>query len=334
MSDFADGLVLGMMFGGGSEEDNDDWQPPADWLPVPEPEPWEVYLLIELRGSDVSSLQYNLTFANPIDCYIGEGTLIIDWGDGTVEPYEGVVRDENGQVISGTQWYSSYHTYEKQGQYIIKITTQKENCLFYTTSGRNYYSGGILIAKLGSNIRLKSDIKRNINPLGNNYTLHYVSVKNTLGFTGYCFSNCYALKKIELAAPLSEIPESFLYDNYALTKFDFSETLTINTYALYETRFKKLSLPKCTEIKKSSCQYMRALTEVHAPLCISIENGAFIDCMSLTEIYAPNCTSVGDGAFSYCYNLEKVTFAENCTFGKNVFSNCYNLYPLPDGATN
>ena len=33
-----------------SGEPSEEWQPPADWLEVPEPEPWEANFLIEIRN--------------------------------------------------------------------------------------------------------------------------------------------------------------------------------------------------------------------------------------------------------------------------------------------
>ncbi len=290
----------------------DDWFPPEDWLTVPEPEPWEVCLLVDMQNT----LTYQLSFGDPSnDAMTGCGHITIDWGDGTIDSYDGVIYDESGGS-TGTPWSIPKHTYSEAGQYLIKVTTTEHNCLIIHLSD-DYYSQKVsstLIAKLGENIRLEL---YEGNMQGGSFRgctrLHWVVVKGDTAIPYGCFQNCYALRKIDLNTPMTAIPDYCFFGTYQLKYPDFSQVTSVGKYAFNNAyTIKKISLP----------------------ICISIDNNAFYQTYGLREIYAPLCTSVGGNAFSYASSLEKATFADGCTFGSNAFYYCYNLYPRPDGSTN
>lgn len=43
-------LIAWEMLYGGGDAPSEEWQPPADWLEVPEPGEWEANFLIEIRN--------------------------------------------------------------------------------------------------------------------------------------------------------------------------------------------------------------------------------------------------------------------------------------------
>lgn len=294
-----------------------DWQPPAEWLTVPEPADWEACFLVELTNPD--KLEYQLEFSCPAPYPVDAnyGTITFDWGDGTVETCVGGRIDKSGSLISeGENWWSKQrHTYAKVGQYVIKVTTDELNCrLQYAESS---YPKALLIARLGKNISLISyqGAERSDNTFNGCSRLHWVEFNSDTELPHYCFSYCYALKKIDMTKPLTAIYDyCFAYVPAAcISKIDFSEVTEIGRYAFNATRITKMYLPKCTKIGESAFDYCQN---------------------DFTEIIAPQCTSVGNYAFRYAYALEKAVFADGCTFGSNCFQNCYNLYPRPDGSTN
>lgn len=293
----------------------DDWFPPEDWLTVPEPEPWDVCLLVDMQNT----LTYQLFFGDPTyNGSYGYGQITIDWGDGTIDSYDGMVLDESGSIISGTNWGNMLkHTYAATGQYVIKVTTTEHNCLPVHFSeyndGQKYAS--LLIAKLGENIRLELyDGALQGGPFSGCVRLHWVVVKGDTPLSYGCFQNCYALKKISLNAVMTAIPDYCFFGTYSLIRYpDFSQVLSVGSRAFYNAY---------------------ALKKVSLPSCASIGSYAFSNVMTLLEIDAPLCTSVGSNAFSYASSLSKATFADGCTFGNNAFYYCYNLYPRPDGSIN
>lgn len=293
--------------GGGDEE---DWQPPKEWIPVPEPRAYELYFLIEITEVTQPNPYIRFYLCDPITGYTGYGPLTIDWGDGTVTTAAGM--DE------GESWGFDVteHTYTETGQFLIKITATEQSCqlwwLICAYAGNMNFSA-VLIAKLGSEIMINGDKNYGNTIFTNQYKLHYLKISGKGGLpTSSPFASCYALRKIDIDIPPTFIPYYSFNRCYMLKKFDFSAVTEISQYALYESYFRKLDLPKC----------------------VSIGNSAIAYCSQLEEVNAPICESVGYAGFEYDYTLEKVTFAENCIFGANCFRECRNLYPRPDGSTN
>lgn len=298
---------LFMLDPGGGDE---DWQPPDDWLVVPEPEPWEACFLVDMQNT----LTHQFYFGDPdYNGNRGYGHITVDWGDGTVDSFDGQEHDENGNYIGGTSWSDKLiHTYSANGQYIIKVTTTEHNCLLVTADDNNMRKSTLLIAKLGEKIQLEDyNGLKLFGPFNGCVRLHWVSVKSGTNIPYACFQNCYALRKIDLKSPIAVIPDYCFFRTYSLKFPDFSQVTSVG-YNAFSSAYalKKISLPKCTKIG----------------------DYAFTDILTLAEIYAPLCKNVGEYAFNNASSLEKAVFAEDCVFGTNCFSNCYNLYPRPDGS--
>lgn len=291
----------------------DDWFPPEDWLTVPEPEPWEACFLVDMQ----KTLTHQLYFGDPdYNGNQGYGHITIDWGDGTVDSYDGKEHDENGNTTGGVAWENSLkHTYSNNGQYIVKVTTTEHNCLLYRADDNGASSATLLIAKLGSRIQLCTyDGASNLwGAFRNCARLHWVVIKSNTQLNYATFQGCYTLRKIDLETKITKIPDYCFASTYSLKYPDFSQVVSVG-YNAFSSAYalKKISLPKCTEIG----------------------DYAFNNLLTLSEIDAPLCKSVGNNAFYCAYSLEKATFADGCTFGSNAFYYCYNLYPRPDGSTN
>lgn len=295
-----------------SGEPSEEWQPPADWLEVPEPNNYEIYFLVEIVGMGSSGIygreyeKINIGVARPKDANTGWGALSVDWGDGILETYAGY---ENGE-----SWSNLNHSYDDMGQYLIKITTTEQSCFLQSITERL----SLLIVKLGDKIIVNNNEASGQTYYGQNAfreheRLHWVQLNGAGGLpNANAFQSCYALKRVDIKIPPKIIPQQTFSNCYCLKKFDFSEVETIGNYALQSSGLKKLELPKCT----------------------SIDNYGAANCYSLDEVYAPLCLSVGASGLYQCYELSKVQFAETCTFGTNCFQNCYSLYPRPDKSIN
>lgn len=275
---------------------DDDWQPPADWLPVPEPEPYEMYFLVEVTNLLAAEIEIDL--CDPENNYQGFGPLKVDWGDGTAENYEG--------YPTGQMWGWLSHKYTEQGQFLIKInTSEQSSCL------NNLRKNPItLIMKLGDEICVTSDAVHIENSFSYQYRLHYVKLSGKNGLYKSAFTCCYALRKIDIKNPLPAIPLYCFNGCLQLKYLDFSNVEQIDDNALSGT----------------------GLIIIDAPNCKSIDYNGVTGCYRLDKVIAPLCISVKEHGFYNDYYLSEAIFADNCTFGSGCFMYCYNLYPHPDGS--
>lgn len=296
----------------------DDWSPPADWIPVPEPGANEMYFLIEVVDvSNDSDKQFRFMVARPKDGFAGFGQLTVDWGDGTVESWAGM-QSENDYNNPENHGGSPSHMYTAVGQYLVKVTVSEQNRFYQST--HDLYSKGmhkLLIAKLGSNVIINNEdytedgTASYCSAFSSCRRLHYVSFYGKLPPSNG-FGSCYALRKVDIKTPIATIPAYTFSACYSLSKFDFSNVEKIEDSAFSQS----------------------GITSVNAPKCVSIGNYAFNYDTVIRNISAPLCTAVGNNVFTSDYKLERAEFAEDCTFGTNNFTNCYSLYPRPDGSIN
>lgn len=295
---YAIGYNDGLGSGSGGGETADEWQPPADWLTVPEPGPLEICMLVWTDSFGVTLYDHDTGNGGYGDCKVS-----VDWGDGTFgDPSD----------ISGN---NPRHKYAEMKQYVVKVTGAANANTFCYNNGVN----GLQICKCGSGIYMwlngEYSTSSPYNVFGNQKALKYVSIKNENGlwnadaypnFYYGCFQNCNSLRRVDLPHKIKKFIKNEFNSCYSLSGIDLSEVTNIGDYTFY---------------------YNRVLKKAIMPECISIGQSAFSGCTGLEEVYAPKCTTVGNNAFEQCCNLQKVTFANGCTFGNNAFSNCYSLYP-------
>lgn len=309
---------------GGGEE----WQPPDDWLEVPEPGEWEANFLIEVRDSMEFALSFS-GFNEEIPGVYGDdmsmhfGTVTVDWGDGTVDTYEGPASyEESLRPEGGYFWRDEYctHTYSEHGQYVVKATVDSCSRILYTVrDGKNNYTGkNLLITRLGEKICISKKKKNGDwyslgSPFQSQYGLHWLEIRGDARITNN-INYCESLKRVDFLKGLTEIGSNCFNARTAVPKsHDFSRVEKIGGNCFQNAVFENTDLrfEKCTEIG-----------------VYSFQNGNF------HTLTAPICTSVGQRSFSACHPLHSVKFADGCTFGANCFQDCYSLYPRPDGSTN
>lgn len=300
----AQSVVIGYALGyndgldNGEGKPSDDWSPPDWWIPVPEPEEYEIYLLVQVFNAGNSAI--TVVVSRPADANTGCGNLAVDWGDGTANEWEG-------------SWSDLRHTYTDTGQYLIKITTADESCFL-----QNIYGGAqLLIARLGSKIVLNNHIEwAGQQAFRNKYYLKWVDYRGDGDLPNeQAFSNCFALRKLTLAKPLTE-----------LTYKIFSRCYNLN--------FNKIDFSQVTKIGNNALEWCYGLSKINLPECMEIGENAFYECLALSKLYAQICETVGNYAFDRCYNLQEIVVSEDCVFGNGCFSNCFSFFPRPDGSTN
>lgn len=308
---FDAGFLLGLSMGGGGDEPEEEWSPPADWPDVPEPGDYEICLLVVTTSAPQTIF---CTTTDPQTANTGVGSLVIDWGDGTVKEY------------SNGEWSNTelYHSYAATGKYIIKITTTSTSCFLQAIS-----FGTLLIAKLGKEIIInngsKSDTQR---AFYNQYSLQYIKLGGKGGLArSDMFNGDYALQKVDIAIPPTIIPPNTFTYTDSLRKFDFSEVITVETQGVYYSGFNEIYMPKCQSVNGIGICSNASLRKVNLPLCTIVAGMG--QNYQLKTVNLPLCTSLA--SLSSNRALTELIVATNCTFGTNCFSGCYNLIPHPDG---
>lgn len=310
--------ILNELFQSGGE--GGEWQPPASWIPVPEPGAYDIYMLVQVL---IPNKQISIYLAD-YQGDAGKGAVTYDWGDGTIDipPPHG---DPPSYVIPT-------HTYAEAGQYLIHLTGSA-NAYFL----RNWdfddrkFNRGIagLIIKTGSEIAFRSDYydhqnySYNYNNFFGDRSFKHIKIMHPKGVpaekreTGY-FASCAELQKLELVKKISgELTQYTFQECYALKK--------INDF---------IDCENVSKIGKYAFANCYRLEDIDFPNCTEITTDAFSQCYNLIRANLPSCTTIGDYGFSQCYNLQKITTADDCAYGKSCFQNCYSLYPRPDGSTN
>lgn len=332
---FAAGLAVGKKKWG--SEPSEEWQPPADWLEVPEPGAWEANFLVEIR--DVFTFAF--VFRDPVNGWNGHGILTIDWGDGTVETFKGYTIDEQGNFVGKSRANINSHTYQNTGQYVIKTVTDDLSCGLAAAADTvsNYGHSGVnlLIAKTGKNIRFNKgwNISNNDGAFMNNDRLRWLKVNGSSEFAPSFLGGCGNLRRLDLSESVTDVPKNCFSSVVIPSNFDFSQIVKIGNQAFANARVPaKLILPECTELEADAFNGC-TLEEINLPKCKKIADYAFAKYyFPLRVVYAPSCVSVGKSAFSGLRVLEIAEFADDCTFGSGCFDGCYSLYPRPDGSTN
>ena len=195
------------------------------------------------------------------------GTVIVDWGDGTTP-------DTLTGTSTSTIQYTPTHNYASPGNYVISLTVNgtcgflgsyigNDYCylLKYSTTAdtRNrYYQNAITKIEIGDRV---------------------TSIGN------YTFQNCYSLISVTIPDSVTSI------GGYA---FDGCRSIT------------SVIIPdSVTSIGENAFGSCLSITSVIIPYSVtSIENELFSNCYSLTSLIIPDSvTSIGIGAFSSCYGM-------------------------------
>ena len=228
------------------------------------------------------------------------GTVIVDWGDGTTP-------DTLTGTSTSTIQYTPTHNYTSPGNYVISLTvngtcgfsgssTSNDFCylLKYSTTAdtRNrYYQNAITKIEFGDSITSIGS-----NAFNNCYSLTNITIPNSVtSIEHHAFSNCRTLTSLIIPNSVTSIETSVFYNCYSLTSLIIPNGVT------------------------------------------SIRSNTFNNCYSLTSLIIPNSvTSIGSNAFANCFSLTSFTIPNSVTgIGSNTFNNCYSLTSLiiPNGVT-
>ena len=220
------------------------------------------------------------------------GTVVIDWGDGS-----------STSTITGTSTgtlKTTSHTYLSPGKYVIVLTV--------SGTAINIYGGG----NVGSYLFMKSASSTSAQNSGYLSTIQKIEIGEKILIGNYAFFYCYGLKSLTIPTSMSIGTYAFGYCQ-SLQHLTLPYTLPGSYGMRYCFSLQTVSLGKVsgnTSIGQQSFQYCYALQSIQLQDTLtSIAASSFHQCYSLPIIIIPeNVTSIAANAFNSCTSLGEIHF--------------------------
>ena len=264
------------------------------------------------------------------------GTVIVDWGDGTTP-------DTLTGTSTSTIQYTPIHNYTSPGSYVISLTvngtcgflggsTNNNWCylLKYSTTAdtRNlYYQNAITKLEFGDGVTSIWDYS-----FYNCYSLTNIIIPDGITSIGdRAFYNCFSITNLMIPDSMTSIGDRAFNGCYSLTSLTIPDSITsIGNYAFNNcSSLTTLTIPdSVASIKQYAFQNCYSLTNITIPNGVtSIESDAFSGCYSLTSLTIPDSvTNIGSGIFQNCYSLTSITIPNGVTIiGSTAFNNCHGI---------
>lgn len=253
---------------------------------------------IDVRFADAARL-------SPILNIAVNGTVTVDWGDGTA-----------ADTVTGSSLTTQQavpHTYSAIGDYTIKIHVTSGSFTFYGSS---------------SYLILRKNTTGNENRVYANcvQAVRFGSGVTSIG--SYAFYGCYSLAYVTIPSAVTSINTYAFYECYSLVSIAIPSTVTsISAYEFqYCASLASISIPSAvTSIGERAFQNCYGLSSITIPSnATSIAANVFFGCNSLASVSIPSSvTSIGNSAFSNCYGMKEyhVKPTSPPTLGTTVFNN-------------
>ena len=227
---------------------------------------------------------------SPIMTIAVNGTITVDWGDGTT-----------ADTVTGTSLTSRKavpHTYAGTGDYTIVIHTVSGSFSFYCMSSYTI---------------LRKNTTGNQNRVYAN-TIQKIRLGNGITSIANCaFYNCHSLTSITIPSGVTSIADSAFYNCHGLTSIAIPSGVTsIGTYAFYSCySLTSIAIPSgVTSIGNYAFQNCYSLASITISSGVtSIGSYEFSACYSLASITIPSgVTSIAAQVFYNCCGLGAIHF--------------------------
>ena len=216
------------------------------------------------------------------------GTVDIDWGDGTTH-------DTLTGSDTSTAVYTSAHSYAAPGDYVIQLTVtgsmgfRSNGPLVYASESDNrdyVYKNAVQKVELGSGVTSISSSAFLVC-----YSLSSITIPDSVISIGSsAFSSCYGLSSITIPDGVTSISSSAFRNCYGLSSITLPDGVTSISYSAF-----------------GNCCSLSSITIPDG--VTSIGESAFSKCYGLSSITIPDgVTSISYSAFSYCYGVAHLYF--------------------------
>lgn len=222
----------------------------------------------------------------------GSGSVVIDWGDGTVET---------------TTPNTHTHTYAAKGEYVISFSKESR-------VGFDWAGGGT-----ANQTRL------------NNAPLTWVRLGDFSGqLTGGGFARCFNLETITMPSGITRFGNNWFQGCESLKTCVVPDTVSAAGYNMWDSCYemKYISLSKTTPVSTNYFSNCRELLEVNIPQVITnIGNATFSNCYKLLYATMPDgLTGMGNNVFYFCLSLRELMLPDTLTsINYNSFDTCFSL---------
>ena len=232
--------------------------------------------------------------------YLGicpNGTVVVDWGDGSAT-----------STLTGTSLTTEQvadHTYASGGDYMIALTVSSGSFAICGSSNTTYL------------LRKNTTTTANISRVYNN-SIKKVEMGANASIGDYAFQNCQSLATINIPSSVTSIGTYAFRSCYSLASVIIpSDVTSIETYTF------------------NGCESLVRVAIPSG--VTSIENYAFTTCHSFAFITMPNgLTSIGTNVFNACSVISSIAIPSNVTsIGANTYQSCLTLsnITIPSGVT-
>ena len=264
------------------------------------------------------------------------GTVDIDWGDGTTH-------DTLTGSDTSTAVYTSAHSYAAPGDYVIQLTVtgsmgfRSNGPLVYASESDNrdyVYKNAVQKVELGSGVTSISS-----SAFSSCFSLSSITIPDGVtSISESAFSSCFSLSSITIPDGVTSISSSAFLVCYSLSSITIPDSVISIGSSAFSSCYglSSITIPDgVTSISSSAFRNCYGLSSITLPDGVtSISYSAFGNCCSLSSITIPDgVTSIGESAFSKCYGLSSITIPDGVTsISYSAFSYCYgvaHLYFLP-----
>lgn len=248
-----------------------------------------------------------------------DGTVTIDWGDGSEED---TLKGTSTSTLKDIQ-----HVYSNPGGYVIALTVAEGSTVHVRTSN-NDSAGTQLLYKKGASDNYEHRPYQN--------AIRKIEIGENMKFRGYSLCRCFNLDSITVPAGDGDVVQGAanysglrfitLPPGHKMWNYEFANSaklefvsFPINTQnsdatgslLAYCKSLKAVSaVANPGVIPASFVSGAEALTQAVIPLGITeVKGSAFSGCYSLSKIVVPqSVVSMGDSAFNSCYGLQEIHF--------------------------
>ena len=245
------------------------------------------------------------------------GTVGIDWGDGTTSELTGTNKS--------TRLFTDSHNYASAGDYVITLTVSGEMSFL----GSQY-----------SAVICADDSSGDINKVYSN-AVQRIEIGNSgsIIIGNYAFYYCYSLSSITIPTSVNLIRSAQF--GYCMCLSNISIPLSVTTFGsnafLNCYQLSNIVIPSSvTELYDGTFNVCNSLSSIVIMSSITeIPTECFFNCFSLTSITVPSSvTNIGRNAFKSCYGVAYFDFSKHTSIpilGSNAFagiaSDCKILVP-------
>ena len=237
------------------------------------------------------------------------GTVGIDWGDGTTSELTGTNKR--------TRVFTDSHNYASAGDYVITLTVSGEMSFL----GPPYYAFICADNSSGDINKVYSNAVQRIE----------IGDSGSVEIGSYAFYHCTSLSNITIPASVLDIGRIAFAHCYSLSGITIPTSVNLirDSQFAYCTLLSNISIPlSVTTFEQHAFWHCYKLSSRVIPSSVTkLYSGVFYMCHSLSRIVnMSSITEIPTECFLNCSSLTSVTVPSSVTkIGMNAFKNCYGV---------